>query len=121
MFVTIDSMHFRLWLKASTSELLNMSEKKQLCHYSGAFNGGQIISIKNIEFAKRDNTLISFQLTLSPAPPLPFLQIEPVMSVEMQTMQTPDCRLQTVQTVQTVQTECYFFYLYLNFLVKFLL
>ena len=29
------------------------------------------------------------------------------------------CRLQTVQTVQTVQTECYFFYLYLNFLVKF--
>ena len=32
-----------------------------------------------------------------------------------------DCRLQTVHTVQTVQTECYFFYLYLNFLVKFLL
>ena len=44
-----------------------------------------------------------------PRPPPPFLQIEPVMSVEMQTMQTPDCRLQTVQTVQTVQTECYFF------------
>ena len=34
--------------------------------------------------------------------------------VEMQTMQT-------VQTVQTVETGCYFFYLYLNFLVKFLL
>ena len=31
------------------------------------------------------------------------------------------CRLQTVQTVQTVQTECYFFHLYLNFLVNFLL
>ena len=29
------------------------------------------------------------------------------------------CRLQTVKTVQTVQTECYCFYLYLNFLVKF--
>ena len=28
--------------------------------------------------------------------------------------------MQTGQTVQTVQTECYFFYLYLNFLVKFL-
>ena len=41
--------------------------------------------------------------------------------VETQTMQIADCRLQTVQTVQTVQTECYFFYLYLNFLVKFLL
>ena len=41
--------------------------------------------------------------------------------VETQTMQTADCRLQTVQTVQTVQTECYFFYLYLNFLVRFLL
>ena len=40
-------------------------------------------------------------------------------TVETQTMQTADCRLQTVQTVQTVQTECYFFYLYLNFLVKF--
>ena len=37
--------------------------------------------------------------------------------VEMQTMQT----MQTVQTVQTVETGCYFFYLYLNFLVKFLL
>ena len=34
--------------------------------------------------------------------------------VEMQNMQT-------VQTVQTVETGCYFFYLYLNFLVKFLL
>ena len=31
------------------------------------------------------------------------------------------CRLQTVRTVQTLQTECYFFCLYLNFLVKFLL
>ena len=31
------------------------------------------------------------------------------------------CRLQTLQTVQTVQTEGYFFFLYLNFLVKFLL
>ena len=44
--------------------------------------------------------------------------------VEMQTMQTADCRLQTVQTVQTVrtvQTECNFFYLYVNFLVKLLL
>ena len=44
-----------------------------------------------------------------------------ISHVETQTMQTVDCRLQTVQTVQTVQTECYFFYLYLNFLVKLLL
>ena len=38
--------------------------------------------------------------------------------VETQTTQNADCRL---QTVQSVQTECYFFYLYLNFLVKCLL
>ena len=51
-----------------------------------------------------------------------------ISRVVTQTMRTADCRLQTVQTVQTVetvqtvqtvQTECYFFYLYLNFVVKF--
>ena len=42
--------------------------------------------------------------------------------IETQTMQTADCGLQTGQSVQTVQTECFFFfYLYLNSLVKFLL
>ena len=69
MFMTIDSVHFRLWLKASISELtliFRKQKKKQLCYYSGAFNGGQIISIKHIEFAKWDNTLIPFQLTCFP-------------------------------------------------------
>ena len=54
-----------------------------------------------------------------------------ISRVVTHTMRTADCRLQTADgadgadrrdcalPVQTVQTECYFFYLYLNFVVKF--
>ena len=46
-----------------------------------------------------------------------FNMASPYKALQSVMLKRRPCRLQTVQTVQTVQTECYFFYLYLNFLV----
>ena len=44
MFTTIDSLPALF----QPSSGLTFEKKKQLCYYSGAFRGGQIISIKNL-------------------------------------------------------------------------